>query len=61
MIQQSFNFLKSLDIANINAEVEKLHPSTHELWEIASTRKGQMNYLCTISKSQEVDNKRTVI
>ena len=31
----SFNFLKRLDIANINAEVDKLHPSPHEFWENA--------------------------
>ena len=27
---KSFNFLKSLDIANVNAEVEKSQPNTHK-------------------------------
>ena len=28
--KKQFNFLKSLGVANINAEVENLHPSTHK-------------------------------
>ena len=28
-----FNFLKNLEINNINMEVEQLHPSTHKFWE----------------------------
>ena len=35
--KQQFNFLKSLDIININAEVENFHPSTHEFWETNSS------------------------
>ena len=27
-----FNFLKYLEISNINMEVEQLHPCTHEFW-----------------------------
>ena len=29
----SFNFLKSLDIAAINRELDLLHPCAHEFWE----------------------------
>ena len=35
---KSFNFLKSLDIAAINTEIELLHPCTHEFWEEEETR-----------------------
>ena len=37
-MKKSFNFLKSLDIAAINNEIELLHPSTHEFWEDEETR-----------------------
>ena len=37
--KQLFNFLKSLNIANINAEVENVHPSTHEFWENVTIKK----------------------
>jgi len=37
--KKQFNFLKSLDIANINAEVENVHPSTHEFWEREDIKK----------------------
>ena len=33
-MKKIFNFLKSLDIAAINNEIELLHPSTHEFWEM---------------------------
>ena len=40
-----FNFLKNLDIKNINMEVEQLHPSTHEFWEEEHIRKSLLDYL----------------
>ena len=43
--RQSFNFLKSIDIANINTEIENLHPSTHKFWEEANIRKEFRKYL----------------
>ena len=42
--QAAIQFLKSLDIANINAEVENLHPSTHEFWENATIKKKHMDF-----------------
>ena len=37
--KKQFNFLQSLDITNINAEVENLHLSTHEFWESEDIKK----------------------
>ena len=48
-----FNFLKSLHIANIDAEVENLHPSTHEFWENATINKKFMDFLKVFSKNEE--------
>ena len=49
--KKQFNFLRSLDIANINAEVENLHPSTHELWEREDIKKELMNNLKEFSRN----------
>ena len=46
-----FNFLKNLDIKNINMEVEQLHPSTHEFWEEEHIRKSLLDYLVGWSKN----------
>ena len=37
--KKQFNFFKSLDIPNINSEVENLHPSTHKLWDKEDIKK----------------------
>ena len=47
----SFNFLKNLDIININNETEQLHPSTHEFWEEDEIRKSPMDYLVCWSRN----------
>ena len=47
--KEQFNFLKSLDIANINAEVENLHPSTHEFWENSTIKKEFIDFLKAFS------------
>ena len=46
-----FNFLKNLQIKNINMEVEQLHPSTHEFWEEEHIRKSLMDYLVSWSRN----------
>ena len=38
MLKKSVNFLKSLDIAAINNEIELLHPIAHEFWEVEQPR-----------------------
>ena len=48
--KKQFNFLKSLDIANINTEVENVHPSTHEFWEREDIKKELMSYLKEMTK-----------
>ena len=43
--QTNYNFLKSLDIAAINNEIELLHPSTHEFWEDEEIRAQFLEFL----------------
>ena len=57
--KKQFNFLKSLDIANINAEVDNLHPSTHEFWEREDIKKELMSQLKEFSRNTEVYTKQT--
>ena len=57
--KKQFNFLKSLDIANINAEVENLHPSTHEFWEREDIKKELMNYLKEFSRNSKAYDQQT--
>ena len=57
--KKQFNFLKSLDIANINAEVENVHPSTHEFWEREDIKKELMSYLKEFSRNDKAYNKQT--
>ena len=59
MLKKSFNFLKSLDIAAINNEIELLHPSAHEFWEIEETRAEFLEFLATWSKNTPAYFKRT--
>ena len=54
-----FNFLKSLDIANINAEFENLHPSTHVFWEREDIKKELMNYLKEFSRNKKTYTRQT--
>ena len=51
--------MKSLDIANINAEVDNLHPSTHEFWEREDIKKELMSQLKEFSRNTEVHTKQT--
>ena len=51
MLKKSFNFLKSLDIAAINNEIELLHPSAHEFWEVEETRAEFLEFLAIWSKN----------
>ena len=46
-----FNFLKSLEIANINNETLLLHPSAHEFWEEEEIRTKLMEFLVGWSKN----------
>jgi len=57
--KKQFNFLKSLDIANINAEVDNIHPSTHEIWEREDIKKELMSYLKEFSRNPKVYDKQT--
>ena len=50
-MKKSFNFLKSLDIASINNDIELLHPCTHEFWEDEKVRKEFLEYLAVWSKN----------
>ena len=59
MLKKSFNFLKSLDIAAINNEIELLHPSAHEFWEVEETRAEFLEFLATWSKNTSAYFKRT--
>ena len=43
--------MKSLDIANFNAEVENLHPCTHEFWENEVIKKELMSNLKEFSRN----------
>ena len=38
-MKAQFNFLRFLDISNINAEFVNVHPSTHEFWEDENIKK----------------------
>ena len=51
--KKQFNFFKSLDLANINLEVESLHPCTHEFWENEEIKKELMNYLKHFSRNKK--------
>ena len=51
LMKKSFNFLKSLDIAAINNEIEFLHPCTHEFWEDEETRTKFLEFLAGWSKN----------
>ena len=46
-----FNFLKNLEINNINNEVGQLHPSTHEFWEADHIRKSLLDFLGSWSRN----------
>ena len=58
--KEQFNFLKSLDIANINAEVENLHPSTHEFWENSTIKKEFIDFLKAFSRNKQAYTKQTL-
>ena len=58
--KKQFNFFKSLEIANVNLEVENLHPSTHEFWENAEIKKELMNYLKDFSRNKMAYDKQTM-
>ena len=49
--KKPFNFLRSLDIASINREMEMLHPGTHEFWDNEEIRSKFMDYLAIWSKN----------
>ena len=46
-----FNFLKNLEISNINMEVDQLHPCTHEFWEEDHIRKSLLEFLVGWSRN----------
>ena len=58
--KNQFNFFKSLDIANINSEVENLHPNIHEFWENVNVKEELMNYLKDVSRNKKAYDKHTV-
>ena len=49
-----FNFLKNLEINNINNEVGQLHPSTHEFWEVEHIRKSLLDFLVGWSRNSKL-------
>ena len=49
--KKSFNFLKSLDIAATNNEIELLHLSPHEFWEDEGIRTEFFEFLAAWSKN----------
>ena len=55
-----FNFLKSLEINNINMEVEQLHPCTHEFWEEDNVRKSLLDFLVGWSRNPKAYVKKTL-
>ena len=59
--KKQFDFLKSLDRANINAEVESLHPCTHEFLENEEIKKELMNYLKNFSRNKQAYDKQTLL
>ena len=58
-MKKSFNFLKSLDIAAINTEIELLHPCTHEFWKEEETRAEFLEFLGIWSKNPAAYFKKT--
>ena len=54
-----FNFLRSLDIENINREFVNLHPSTHEFWEDENIKLEFMEFLGKFAKNKLAYNKMT--
>ena len=55
----TFNFLKSLEIQNINNETMLVHPSTHEFWEDEEIRMNLLTFLVGWSKNSIVYEKRS--
>ena len=49
--ETQFNFLRSLDIENINREFVNLHPSIHKFWEDKTSKKEFMEFLGTFAKT----------
>ena len=54
-----FNFLRSLDIENINRKFVNLHPSTHEFWEDENIKIEFMEFLGKFAKNKLAYNKMT--
>ena len=55
-----FNFLKILEIGNINMEVDQLHPCTHEFWEEDHVRKSLLDFLVGWSRNLKAYVKKTI-
>ena len=55
-----FNFLKNLEISNINMEVDQLHPCTHEFWEEDQIRKSLLEFLVGWSRNLKAYVKKNV-
>ena len=55
-----FNFLKNLEISNINNEVGQLHPSTHEFWEEEHIRKSLLDFLVGWSRNPKTYVKKII-
>ena len=49
---KAFQFLKSMEIALINSEIENLHPSTHGFWKQDNIHKEFMEYLGKFAKNK---------
>ena len=56
-----FNFLKNLEIKNINMEVDQLHTSTHEFWEEENIKESLMQFLVGWSRNQKAYVKKVLI
>ena len=54
-----FNFLKSLEMTNINKETLLIHPSADEFWEEKEIRKSLLEFLVGWSRNQMVYAKKT--
>ena len=54
-----FNFLRSLDISNIHAEVVNLHPNSHEFQEDENIKKEFIEFLGSFAKNKKAYNKLT--
>ena len=59
--QAQFNFLRALDISNINAEILSFHPSTHKFWEDENMKKEFIEFLGVFAKIKKNYNKLTTI